>query len=418
MINYKIHTPEGVKDYLPLEIAFKNKIETQIQNVFKNYGFCPVKSPTFEFVEVFEESGSLDTRQMYKLLDKDGSVLALRPDMTPAIARISASFYQKEDIPLRFYYIDNTFRNNKNYQGKLREFTQAGVELIGINSRDADAEIVAVAINSLIASGLRDFRIDIGQVQFFNGLLEEAGFDSNICDIIKNNVNKKDFVAVNNIVSKFNINENIKKIFEELPVLLGGKDIISKVKKLITNKKSINALLELEKIYNILGDYQLQNFVSFDLGLTGNFEYYTGLILRGYSCDTGYSIVDGGRYDNLLKNYGCNYPSVGVAIKINELMSAIEKQGIENESQFADTLLVYTDSGRKVALSAADQMRRTGLSIENSILGDDLEKNKEYARHKNMGGILYFIDSKKVKVINLISNKESELNIEDILKKE
>ena len=141
----KLHTPEGVKDYLPCEAAFKSEVERNIETVFYRYGFLPVSSPTFEYMEVFDGNGGLSPNQMYKFIDRDSSSLALRADMTPVIARIAATAYEKKDIPLRFYYFENVFRHNENYQGKLREFTQAGIELIGVNSYDADAEKIGRA---------------------------------------------------------------------------------------------------------------------------------------------------------------------------------------------------------------------------------------------------------------------------------
>lgn len=415
MINKKLHTPEGVKDYLPFEFTIKSEIEHNIEYVFYKYGYYPIKSPTFEYMEVFDGKGSIDPMQMYKFLDRDGSILALRSDMTPAIARIASTAYDKKDIPLRFYYIENAFRYNENYQGKLREFTQAGIELIGINSYDADAEIIAVAINSLLASGLDDFRIDIGQVQFFNGLLEEAEFDKETCSQIQKFMNEKNFVAVEEIVQNSNTDKNIKTLFNQLPLLIGGKEILNKARKFIKNKISLEALYALEKIYEILECYSLNKYVSFDLSMIGNFDYYTGLIFRGYTYGTGFSILDGGRYDNLILNYGSNYPSVGFAIKINDLMNALMNQNMNIQVKSTDTLLVYTEKGKNTALRTADELRNSGLSIENSLLGDDIEKNIEYAKSKKMGGILYFSDNEKVEVINILTNESNLVTISELL---
>ncbi len=413
----KLHTPEGVKDYLPYEAAFKTEIARNIETVFYRYGFLPVSSPTFEYTEVFEGNGGLNPKQMYKFIDRDSSTLVLRADMTPAIARIAATAYEKDDIPLRFYYFENIFRYNEHYQGKLRESAQAGVELIGVNSSDADAEVIAVSVNSLLSCGLKDFKICIGQVQFFYGVLEEGGFDKETCEKIRKFTVEKDYSAVRKLVEESGAPDNIKTLFKELPLLIGGRKIIERARELVNSQKAKDALSDLENIYQILTEYRVENFISFDLSIIGLY-YYTGIIFRGYADGTGFSVINGGRYDKLLQNYGADYPAVGFAIKINNLLTALESQNIFVKGEKADTLLMYTKEGRGTALHASDELRSQGLNIENSLLGDDFEKNKEYAKNKDMGGILYFLNSEDVRIINLEQDTVSDIKISELLKGE
>ncbi len=413
----KLHTPEGVKDYLPYEAAFKTEIERNIETVFYRYGFLPVSSPTFEYMEVFDGNGGLNPKQMYKFIDRDSSLLALRADMTPAIARIAATAYEEKDIPLRFYYFENVFRYNEHYQGKLRESNQAGVELIGINSDDADAEVIAVSVNSLLGCGLKDFKICIGQVQFFYGVLEEGGFDKEICKKIRQHIIEKDYIAAQKITENSNAPDNIKILFKEFPLLIGGKKVIERGRELVNSKKALDALDTLENIYKILSEYKIDKFISFDLSTVGLY-YYTGIIFRGYANGTGFSILNGGRYDKLLQNYGADYPAVGFAIKINNLIMALEKQNVIVHGEKPDTLLMYTKDGRSTALNASDELRSQGLNIENSLFGDDLDKNKRYAKSKCMGGILYFLNSEDVRIINLEKDTVSDVKISELLKGE
>lgn len=413
----KLHTPEGVKDYLPCEAAFKSEVERNIETVFYRYGFLPVSSPTFEYMEVFDGNGGLSPNQMYKFIDRDSSSLALRADMTPVIARIAATAYEKKDIPLRFYYFENVFRHNENYQGKLREFTQAGIELIGVNSYDADAEIIAVSVNSLLSCGLKDFKICIGQVQFFYGVLEEGCFDKETCDKIRKCIVEKDYAAVRKITEESDAPDNIKTLFKEFPMLIGGKKIIERAKELVNSRKAVDALNDLENIYQILSEYKVERFISFDLSIIGLY-YYTGIIFRGYAKGTGFSIINGGRYDRLLENYGADYPAVGFAIKINNLIAALESQNITVHGEKADTLLMYTKEGRATALNASDELRSQGLNVENSLFGDDFDRNKKYAESKNMGGILYFLNSEDVRIINLEKDTISDVKISELLKGE
>ena len=208
MIISKLHTPEGVKDYLPLELKFKKKIESNIANVFKNYGYLPITSPTFEYNDVFCGMGGVKDNRVFKFLDRDGALLVLRPDMTPAIARIAATAYNKKQLPLKFYYIESMFRTNENYQGKLREFTQAGIEFLGVNSIEADAEVVSAAINSLLEVGVKNFKIDLGHASFLKGVIEESAIDNEMASEIQGNIIKKNYVAVNELAENIE-NDNM-----------------------------------------------------------------------------------------------------------------------------------------------------------------------------------------------------------------
>lgn len=418
MINNKLHTPEGVKDYLPEEFNSKIQIQNCIENVFIKYGYRPINSPTLEYMETFKDKGSLNDKQMFKFLDRDGSLLTLRPDMTPAIARIAATAFEKGDIPLRFCYTENTFRYNENYQGKLREFTQSGVELIGINSNDADAEVVAVAINSLLATGLDKFRVDIGEVRFFEGVLEEAEFSKEDCKIIYDYIIAKEYTAVDKFISRSDAKENIKELFFNLPFLIGGEEVLDKAEKFVSNEKSIVAINELKNIYSILEGYKLEGYVNFDLSLIGQFDYYTGIIFSAYTKGTGFSVINGGRYDKLVVNYGEDYPAVGFAIKVNDLMAALSAKGVNYPCEIADTLAAYSKKGRGTALTVADELRSKGLNVENSLVGETIDKNIEYAKKRKMGGVLYFEDENKVRIINVSDNTEKTLDIAELLKGE
>ena len=416
MIDQRLHTPEGVKDYLPNEEAFKIEIERRIETIFTRYGYVPLSSPTFEYMEVFEGMGSVKPKQMYKFLDRDSSMLALRSDMTPAIARIAATAYDKNDLPLRFYYIEDVFRYNEKYQGKLREFTQAGIELIGVNSADADAEVIAAAVNSLIASGLKNFKVCVGNVLFFNAVIEEGGFDNDTYLKIQDFITEKDFAEAYKLVKESQAPKGVKSIFEHLPVFIGGREIISKAKEFIKSKAAVDALISLENVFDILKAYGLEKFVKIDLSIIGNFDYYTGITFRGYAEGTGLSVISGGRYDKLIKNYGADFPSVGFAIKLNNLISALENQKTDVTFVHADTLIAFTDEGRNTAVETADELRSKGLNIENSLLGADIQKNMNYAEKKKMGGILYFSDNENVKIIDMTSREIKDVKISELLK--
>jgi len=415
--NHLLHTPDGVKDYMPSDYAAKASVEHRLETVFQGHGYARVSSPMFEYADVFDEKGSVTQTSIYKFIDRDGSVLALRSDMTPQIARMVTTLCRPEDVPLRFCYVENAFRYNESYQGKLKEFTQAGVELIGVHTDEASAEIIALAVSSLLAVGLKDFRIDIGQVQFFQGILEEGGFDEAGSRFMRQSIIKRDYVAVEKAASKADIPENVRTVLSELPLLIGGAEVLQTARGLTQNASALEALANLENIYHILCDYGMERYISFDLSMVGHLDYYTGIIFRGYAYGTGSSVIDGGRYDHLSMHFGANFPSVGFAIKIGVLVDALTEQSgtPAQENGSADTLLAYTKEGQKAALAAATELRAQGLRIENSLVGGDICANEAYARARGMGGVLFFEDADFVTVIDVAGGTQKRVRLGTLL---
>ena len=415
--NRLLHTPDGVRDYMPSAFAAKAAVECQLAAVFDSHGFSRVSSPMFEYADVFDEESSGAQTSIYKFIDRDGSVLALRSDMTPQIARMAATLCRAEDVPMRFCYVENAFRYNESYQGKLKEFTQAGVELIGVNSDEASAEVIALAVSSVMAVGLRDFRIDIGQVQFFQGILEEGGFDEESCRLMRKAIIGRDYVAVENVAAAANVPESVRTVLSELPLLIGGVEVLQKARSLTTNKTALAALTSLENIYNILRACGMEEYIAFDLSMVGHLDYYTGIIFRGYAYGTGSSVIDGGRYDHLISHFGADYPSVGFAIKIGLLLSALEEQGavLATCGMCETTLLAYTKTGLASAMVAASELRAQGLRVENSLQGDDLDKSILYAKQRGLGGVLFFEDADNVIVIDVAGGTQKRVKLSEIL---
>ena len=417
MKNYKLHTVDGVKDFLPKEQKQQNEIESRINSVFYRYGYEPIQTPTFEYVEVFaKEDGNVSRGEMYQFLDRKGNVIALRPDLTPPIARVAATSFQDDAFPLRLSYVGSAYRYVEGYQGKLHEFTQAGVELLGNKSIQSDAEVIAVAANSLRNSGIEEFVIHLGQVGFFKSIMEEAELDVDIMEEIRVLIENKNIVALEELTSKNNVNPEIAKLLLELPKLCGDQAVVAKAKALTSNNKALQALEELEEIYELLGEYGVADSITFDLGMVSRLEYYTGIIFKAYAYGSGTEILGGGRYDSLIAKFGKQLPATGFGINIHQLLGAINKQEIKLETWDTQTLIMYTTKGRKVAIKTSEELRRTGLYLENSLLGEDVEANIDYAKKKNIGGILFFIDDENVELINIQSNERFTSKVSDMLK--
>ena len=277
-----LHTPEGVRDIYNSECARKLVMENQIHQVFSIFGYHDIQTPTFEFFDIFaKERGSVESKNMYKFFDREGYTLVLRPDMTPAIARCVAKYYMDEELPVRLCYNGNTFINNSEHQGKLKEITQMGCEYVGDNSVDADAEMIAMAVNCLKASGLKDFQVEIGQVDFFKGLLEEANLSDEMEVRLREYIEIKNFFGASALLDTVEISDELKQAFVKLPDLFGNVEILQEAKTLTKNETALSAIERLLELYEILKEYKVEDYVSFDLGMLSNYQYYTGIIFKG-----------------------------------------------------------------------------------------------------------------------------------------
>lgn len=359
------HTPSGLADVLCDECELKYYIESSARAVFKEYGYKMVETPTFEYFDVYNVSTPTQAEHMFKFFDTNGRMLALRPDVTTSVARMAATKYQTSELPLRISYLGRAFRNEENFsQTRQREFTQAGVELIGDDSINADVEIIKVAIDTLSKAGLKNFQIDLGQVEFFKGLVEQAGLSDSESDEIRTHINDKDFIAVQTVLDSLSIDDYTKNIFSNLPTMFGGIDIVDDMlndDKL--NKRSKDALEKLKEIYSVLVDRGLDNYVSFDLGMVQNIDYYTGIILRGFTYGVAFPVCSGGRYDNLLAKFGRDLPATGVAFGIERIMAALgDAKSADSDSAETGYVTVALAKGRLAELSV-DIFEKIGYDV-------------------------------------------------------
>lgn len=419
MKDYKLHTPEGVRDIIFNECEEKKELETRISGVFKVYGYKNVQTPTYEYYEVYsEERGNIDSTKMYKFLDKEGNILVLRPDITPAIARIIATELGNDNDIIRICYLSNTYRYYDSYQGKLREATQAGVELVGEESPETDAEVISLAVYSLLSTGLKEFKVDIGQVQFFKGLLEEANLDESTGEKLRRLMEEKNYIAVEELLEKHTIEKSVKQLILDMPKMFGKVEILRKTRKITKNKKSLAALDRLLLVYDILCDYGIEQYINFDLGMVNRLNYYTGIIFRGYSYGSGISILDGGRYDSLVSQFGKDKDAVGFGIVINEVQKILKKTECLIKISLTETVVLYNEDSREIALKIVNKFRTEGMIVEIGMLNKDIQSNIEYAKKKGAGGILNFKGENIIEVINVIDGNITETTLDELIMEE
>lgn len=418
MIGKLLHTPEGVRDIYNAECERKIQLQNSLHQVMQLHGFRDIQTPTFEFFDIFsEERGTVAAKDMYKFFDREGNTLVLRPDITPSIARCAAKYYKEETFPIRLSYMGSTFINNSSYQGKLKESTQLGAELINDDSSDADAEMLALTIECLLQAGLKEFQVEIGEADFFRGLVEEAGFDEEEENQLRILIEKKNMFGVEELLSSKDISPALKRVFLNLTELFGSLDKLKEAKSLTTNKRALHAIERLEQLYSILTVYGLETYITFDLGMLSKYNYYTGIIFRAYTYGTGDTIANGGRYDNLVGQFGKNAPAIGLAIMVDQLMLALTRQKIEITSETVNTLILYKSNLLENAIVLANHFRSQGMNIELLAAKEDLKIDEyiAYAKRSSIGGILYFETAEKIKVINSDEGSIQEANIQDFM---
>jgi len=382
-----LHTPDGVRDIYGKECAKKNKVEELISDQLSLFGYEKIETPTFEFFDVFNrERGSVPSREMYKFFDRDNNTLVLRPDITPAIARCVAGYFGEESMPLRLCYLGNTFLNNSNLKGKMKETTQTGAELIGDDSVDADAEMIILAVKCLLAAGLTDFQVEVGQADFYKGILDDAGLSEEQDMQIRELIENKNSFGVQEFADKTIKDPAQREIFQRLPELFGTIEQIRNAKELTGNIRSRNAVERLEKISELIRCYGLTEYVTYDLGMLSKYEYYTGVIFKAYSYGTGDYLINGGRYDKLLIQFGKDKPAVGFGITIDRLLLAIQGQRITIPVAKGPSLVVYGRKNSQEALNLLRKMREEGKRTA-GIVNDGKWKEEEIISFAEKNGI-------------------------------
>ena len=408
----KMHTPEGVRDIYNRECETKIAIQKKLSTVLHLYGYQDIQTPTFEYDDVFrKEIGSTSTKELYRFFDREGNILTLRPDITPSVARAAATLFETEDFPIRLCYAGNTFTNHTSYQGRLKENTQLGVELIGLDSIEADAEMLAMVVDGLKRTGLKEFQVNIGHVDFIQSLLEATGLEDDEMDEIRTLINNRNYFGVEEILDNRSVKESVKEAFHILPELMGGPEILESAARIAPSAEARLAVTRLQQIYKLLRLYKAEDHVTFDLSMSGSYGYYTGIIFRAYTYGTGDAVVRGGRYDHLLEKFGKSTPSIGFAIIIDELMSALNRQKISVQTAKRN-LLVYTEATEKWAVSLARSFRAKGKNIE--MLKREPEEEREvyeaYGKRSSIAGILYLTDDFKIEMVNLRTGEEKTVD--------
>ncbi len=351
-------TLEGTNDILFSECEFKHQIEENIMKCFKSYGYFPLETPLMEYDSVF--FGNSDAEGLYRLVDRNGAVVSLRPDMTMPIARVAATKLF-DQLPVRASYLGNVYRfSDPTKGGRQNEFTQAGIELLGETGTFYDAEVIALTVNALLDAGATDFMVELGNVNFVRGLLSESHLSEELQDEINTLMVKKDILSMEEVLNSVTLDESIKDIILKLPTLFGGKEVLDDMLTKKLPDQSKQAICDLLEIYTYLSYYGYENYITFDLGMNKNMDYYTGMIFKIFHQGVGFPVAGGGRYDKLISRFGKEIPATGSAIYINRLTDGMS-HAISLTPPKADEVLSGDD--KKAMIEQAKELRKSGKSV-------------------------------------------------------
>lgn len=382
-----LHTPEGVRDIYNGECEKKLKIQEELHRTLLQFGYHTIQTPTFEFFDVFNrEIGTIPSKDLYKFFDREGNTLVLRPDITPSIARAAAMYFEEETMPIRLCYMGNIFINNSSYQGRLKESTQLGAELIGDNSIEADAEILAMTVESMKRAGLKEFQISVGHAEFFKGLAEAAGLSEEQEDELRELIANKNFFGVEEVIANLPMEEDLRQLFGLLDGFYDSPEQFAQAKQFAAKYERVAYALEhLSRLHEVLKSYQVEKYISYEMGAISDYHYYTGIIFAGYTFGSGEPVVKGGRYDKLLKYFGKDAPSIGFAIALDQLLAAVSRQKTENVEIIPREFILYTEGKEQEAIHTAKTRREQGAYVELQKMTAGKAKSDYEAYAKRMG---------------------------------
>ncbi len=390
MGQWQFHTPDGVSDILPDDCYAKRQLETQLRELFRRGGYQEIETPGIEFYDVYASGSGLAPQEgLFKFFDQQGRILCLRYDGTVPAARVAATLYRDSQLPLRFSYVNSMYRYNEYGGGRQREFSQAGIELMGSQSPAADAEVIAMAIEAAQAIGIQDLQVSIGQVNFFKGLIAEWGLDAEVAQKLPPLIDAKDMVALEELADRVGLTGTAREVLLLMPSLYGTYDVLDQLANLVTNPLCHEALDNLRAVLDQLELYGLLSYVSLDLGQLQSLNYYTGIIFKGFTYGLGFPLFSGGRYDQLVANFGRDLSATGFSMGLNFALQALRRQGLKLPVRPAVDFLGYHPARRADALARARQMRQNGWAVVCDYENQTLEDLKARVGQSDYASILY-----------------------------
>lgn len=312
--------PPGTQILIGRAARRRRMLERAICSVFDGWSYEEIIPPIFDYYDVFAKGmGSGQEEQIYRFIDREGNILALRPEFTSLVAKTVATRLASAQKPIRLFYSGEVLRFERPKGGRQRDFAQIGIEHYGGAGKTADVEILLIAVETFQRLGIQGFQINLGSVDFFGGIVDRMELPEEQITALKEVLNIKDQPGLETLLQTLPLEERRKKILRAVPHLTGGKSVIAEARSLVKNPRSVDALDHLEEIYSIFEKLDLAQHLTIDLGEIRGFDYYTGILFRAYVRDLGFEVASGGRYDGLAAAFGEDLPAVGFTFILDRL---------------------------------------------------------------------------------------------------
>lgn len=354
--------PAGTRDLFLDECNSKKKLQSKIEDIFSKWGYEEIVTPTIEFYQTFNSGfHKLKEEDVYKFFDEKGKILVLRPDMTIPIARVVATKFKESQLPVRLRYVSNVFRVHESLGGMKNEYTDCGVELIGLDSKDSDLEVLLTALDAMKVLKDTESTLEIGDINIFNCAVKDLSIDQDKKDELADLIDRKSAKELEDFLLDNKIDESHSDFFKELPWLFGGREVLNKAKGLAMNEEMKECIAYLESLYQKLGELGFGNEVTFDLGMVPRLDYYTGIIFKGYADGVGATVLSGGRYDNLMSTFGVDVPAIGFSFNLDNMINVIGCSILEETEKFK---VYYSKKDEVMVLKKAMYLRNEGKIVE------------------------------------------------------
>ncbi|MGV3116959.1 ATP phosphoribosyltransferase regulatory subunit [Clostridium baratii] len=361
--------PEGSRDLIFNECRKKKIIINGLERTFETFGYDEVITPTVEYYKTFSiDDECMDEEKIYKFFESSGRILALRPDMTLPIARVVSTKMKEVETPIRLRYTSNIFRVNRKFGGKKNEYTDLGVELIGVPELDGDIEALTMALEGFKKLNISNFKLEIGNIKFFNEIFDKSKIKEDEKEKLAELIEEKSLIELEKFLNSLEIEESKRNFFKRLPWLFGDEDILNNDKEFKDDKDVMEAILYLKKINKILKDLGYEENITFDLGMVPGVNYYTGIIFKGYIEGARAPVLSGGRYDNLIKSFGRDLPAVGFSIDVDLILENIN---FNNEEKIKEYIIYYGKNKLVQAIKESRAIRDKGIRVK--LLASDEE---------------------------------------------
>lgn len=378
-MNYIVNTPEGTRDRLFGECRERRLVQSALTHLFRKRGFSEVITPEVEYYDLFSQSGNtIPQEQMLKITDRSGKLIVMRPDCTTPIARVAATKLKGSVRPQRLYYNQTVYRSGMANLGNSTEIAQCGVEIIGAGGLKPELEAIALAVDSLKACGLEQFHIEIGHAGFYQELISKMEISQVTAEEIRTCIAGKNFAALNVVLEGCSDQPGCDAL-RRLTRLYGGVEVLDEAERLSGGSETVAYLRELYRLLELAG---YGPFLRFDLGMVSHMDYYTGVIFRGYVEGAGNEVVSGGRYDNLVANFGHEAHAIGFAVNVDSVARCLP----EVELPAPDAVVHFEPESLRQAIEIVDS-RPAGTCQLSPC--NKLESTLNLAREKGIKTVLY-----------------------------